>query len=115
MLYRIKDRKSESWIHHDRLKLCEDRELHIWLKPQRNELLSETVENEEFDFTGLFEEDDAAMSASDPLMSHTGSDHDNASASDFLLGKQTMVKVPRVHQIFWCLEGPLTTMDYQRN
>jgi hypothetical protein len=48
--------------------------LRIWLKPQRNDLLSETVENEEFDFTGLFEEDDAAMSASDPLMSHTGSD-----------------------------------------
>jgi hypothetical protein len=35
----------------------------------------------------LLEEDDAAMSASDPLMSHTGSDHDNASSSDFLLGQ----------------------------
>ena len=87
VLYRITDRKSESWIHHDRLKLCEDRELPIWLKRQRNELLSETVENKEFDFTGLFEEDDAAMSASDPLMSHTGSDYDNASASNFLLGQ----------------------------
>ena len=35
----------------------------------------------------MLEEDDAAMSASDPLMSHTGSDHDNASSSDFLLGQ----------------------------
>ena len=87
VLYRIKDRKSESWIHHDRLKLCEDRELPIWLKRHRNELMSETVENEEFDITGLFEEDDAAMSASDPLMSHTGSDNDYASASDFRLGQ----------------------------
>ena len=25
MLYQIKDRKPEFWIHHDRLKLCEDR------------------------------------------------------------------------------------------
>jgi hypothetical protein len=24
MLYQIKGRKSESWIHHDRLELCED-------------------------------------------------------------------------------------------
>ena len=87
VLYRIKDRKSESWIHHDRLKLCEDRELPIWVKRQRNELMSETVENEEFDITGLFEEDDAAMRASDPLMSHTGSDNDYASASDFRLGQ----------------------------
>jgi hypothetical protein len=71
VLYRIKDRKSESWIHHDRLKLCEDRELPIWLKRQRNGLMSESVENEEFDFTGLLEEDNVAMSASDPLMSHT--------------------------------------------
>ena len=35
MLYQIKDRISESWIHHDRLKLCEDREFPIWLKRQR--------------------------------------------------------------------------------
>jgi hypothetical protein len=49
--------------------------------------MSESVENEEFDFTGLFEEDDAAMSASDPLMSHTCSDKDDVSASDFLLGQ----------------------------
>ena len=36
--------------------------------------MNETVENDEFNLTGLFEEDDAAMSASDPLMYHTGSD-----------------------------------------
>ncbi|CAC5422811.1 unnamed protein product [Mytilus coruscus] len=29
VLYKIKDRKTESWIHHDRIKLCEDRELSI--------------------------------------------------------------------------------------
>jgi len=83
----IKDRKSESWIHHDRLELCEDREFPIWLKRQRNDLMNGTVENEEFDLTGLllFEQDDAAMSASDPLMSHTGINQDIASASYFLM------------------------------
>ena len=85
MLYQIKDRKSESWIHHDRLELCEDRALPIWLKHHRNELMNETVANGEFDLTKLFEEDDAAMSASNLLMSHTGIDQDNASASYFLM------------------------------
>jgi len=47
--------------------------------------MNETVDNEEFDLTDLFDEDDAAMSVSDPLMSHTSSDQDNASASEFLL------------------------------
>jgi hypothetical protein len=45
--------------------------------------MNETVENEEFDLTGLYEEDAAAKSASDTLMSHTGSDQDNAIASAF--------------------------------
>ena len=86
MLYQIKDRKSESWIHHDRLELCEDRALiPIWLKHHRNELMNENVANGEFDLTKLFEEDDAAMSASDPLMYHIGIDQDNASASYFLM------------------------------
>ena len=42
MLYQIKDRKSESWIHHDRLDLYEDRELPIWLKRHQNELMRQT-------------------------------------------------------------------------
>jgi len=97
MLYQIKDRNSEFWIHHDRLELCEDRELPIWLKRHRNELMNETVENGEFDLTKLFEEDDAAMSASDPLMSHTGIDQDNASASYFLM-PQTDVQWSRFRE-----------------
>jgi UV DNA damage repair endonuclease len=56
MLDQIKDRKSESWIHHERLELCEDRALPIWLKHHRNELMNETVANGEFDLTKLFEE-----------------------------------------------------------
>ena len=47
--------------------------------------MNETLENEKNDLTGLFEEHDAAMSASDLLMSHTGIDQDNASTSCFLM------------------------------
>lgn len=87
MLYRIKDRKFEFWIHHDKLKLYEDIKFHVWLQRQQNELMNETNENDEFDLAILFEEGDAAMSASDPLMCHTGSDQDNVNASDFLLSQ----------------------------
>ena len=48
--------------------------------------MNETIENEEFDLTILFEEGDV-VSASDPLMYHTGSDQDSANASDFLLSQ----------------------------
>ena len=46
---------------------------------QRNELMNETIENEEFDLTILFEEGDVVISALNPLMCHTGSNQDNAS------------------------------------
>jgi len=87
MLYQIKDRNSEFWIHHDRLELCEDRELPIWLKRHRNELMNETVENGEFDLTKLFEEDDAAMSASYFLMPQTDNGQGPASARDLLVSR----------------------------
>ena len=38
--------------------------------------MNETIENEEFHLTILFEEGDVVTSASDPLMCHTGSDQD---------------------------------------
>jgi hypothetical protein len=43
--------------------------------------MHETIENEEFDLAILFEEDVVVMSASDPLICHTGSDQDNANAN----------------------------------
>ncbi|CAG2207160.1 unnamed protein product [Mytilus edulis] len=46
VLYKIKDRKTESWIHHDRVKLCEDRELPIWIKRMRNQLMDQTMDEE---------------------------------------------------------------------
>ena len=47
--------------------------------------MNKSIDNDEFDLAILFEEDDAVMNASDPVMSHTGSDQDNSNASDFLL------------------------------
>ena len=39
VLYRIKDRKKEEVIHHDRIKLCQDRNHPLWLSRLRNKIL----------------------------------------------------------------------------
>lgn len=45
-IYKIKDRKGESVVHHDRLKRCDDREIPIWLRRMRHEICKEEgVEN----------------------------------------------------------------------
>ncbi|VDI11720.1 Hypothetical predicted protein [Mytilus galloprovincialis] len=38
-LLKIKDRKREEVVHHDRLKLCIDREIPLWLQRLRNDIL----------------------------------------------------------------------------
>ena len=42
--------------------------------------MNETIENEEFDLTILFEEGDVVISASNPPMCHTDSNQDNTNA-----------------------------------
>ena len=39
ILFKIKNRKRETVVHHDRLKPCKDRNLPIWLKRMRHNLL----------------------------------------------------------------------------
>ena len=39
ILYRIKDRKRELVVHHDRLRICEDRFIPMWLRRLRHNLL----------------------------------------------------------------------------
>jgi transposase InsO family protein len=41
VLYRIKDRKKEEVIHHDRIKLCQDRNHPLWLSRLRNKILKD--------------------------------------------------------------------------
>jgi hypothetical protein len=36
-LYTIKDRKRQCVIHHDKLKLCLDRDIPVWLRRMRNQ------------------------------------------------------------------------------
>ncbi|CAC5393507.1 unnamed protein product [Mytilus coruscus] len=43
VLSKSKERKSELWLHHDRMKLCEKRELIIWVKRMRNRLMNQNV------------------------------------------------------------------------
>lgn len=96
VLYKIKDKKRESWIHHDRLKLCNDRELPIWVKRLRNDILGQNIgedPNTEFegdmDTTSLFNENEDTDSASTPdvLVSPQDSDNDNLGASDVLMSQ----------------------------
>ncbi|CAG2200535.1 unnamed protein product [Mytilus edulis] len=66
VLYKIQDKKTESVVHHDRLKMCYFTELPIWLKRLRNNILHDTdsnvpIENEDsedlddiYDISGLF-------------------------------------------------------------
>lgn len=49
LLFVIKGRKKEKVVHHDRLKLCEDRVIPIWLTRMRNSfLLGEDITGDEF-------------------------------------------------------------------
>jgi hypothetical protein len=45
-LYRIRDRRGDAVIHHDRLKRCDDRTIPIWLRLIRNQLLDFKLEEE---------------------------------------------------------------------
>ena len=47
VLYQIRDRKKLSVIHHDRLKLCKDRDIPMWMRRLRHRLL--VPETEEID------------------------------------------------------------------
>ncbi|CAC5356179.1 unnamed protein product [Mytilus coruscus] len=94
VLYKIKDRKTESWIYHDRIKLCEDRELPIWIKRMRNQLMDQTMDEEtnEMDectlgLPDIFKENTNVMSSSDPLMSHFIGDAAIVSAPDPLVSR----------------------------
>ena len=51
VLYRIQGRKIESIVHHDRLKLCQDRTLPMWIRKLRHKIL-------ELDETLPYDEDE---------------------------------------------------------
>ena len=39
VLYRVRDQKKEGVLHHDRLKLCKDRDVPLWIQRARHKLL----------------------------------------------------------------------------
>jgi len=94
VLYKIKDKKTESVIHHDRLKLYLTTELPAWLKRVRNEVLKneDTLANQKeseeenicdlSDLSALFDHQDDNYLGSDTLgldkpLDHTGLMSDN--------------------------------------
>lgn len=108
VLYKIKDKKTESVIHHDQLKLYLTTELPAWLKRVRNEVLKnddtlanqkESEEENICDLSALFDHQDDNYLGSDTLglnkpLDHTGlmsdnltldNDGDNRNASSDIL------------------------------
>ncbi len=68
VLYRIRDRRGESVIHHDRLSRCEDRIIPLWMRRMRHQFLDldttiaydaaelDEEEEESLDLPGLFDQ-----------------------------------------------------------
>ncbi len=61
VLYRLRDRRRESVVHHDRLTLCEDRIIPLWMRRLRNQVLGEEFvqlaedeEEEDMELDSLF-------------------------------------------------------------
>ena len=119
VLYQITDRKADSWIHHDRIKLCEDREFPIWLRKLRNTILgNQTTEKEttsdcehlpldgtEIDLSALFDHNTPDVSSSDLLMSHSDSDLVNQTDTDETNQRDNAVSPPNEIEIVQTLEN----------
>jgi len=46
-LYKIKSTKSETVVHHDRMKRCNDRHIPLWIKRMRHELFNQDIVSQE--------------------------------------------------------------------
>ena len=106
VLYKVRDRKKESVIHHDRLKICKDRNFPLWLLRLRNKIMKGTVqrnidrETEDLGLSHLFSESikGNSDSVSDALIqsqSCSGIDVDSSQdrglVSDSLISDQTHI------------------------
>ena len=92
VLFKITDKKQkDSVIHHDRLKLCQDREHPIWVKKLRNKILRNDTreelyrsnidpESEDIDISSIFGD----LDTSDTEISTDGVPQSGA-ASDLLM------------------------------
>ena len=57
ILFKVSDKKKTYVLHHDRLKPCEDRDVPLWLRRKRSNLLdNEIVDSEDLCLDKLFEE-----------------------------------------------------------
>ncbi|VDI09313.1 Hypothetical predicted protein [Mytilus galloprovincialis] len=102
VLYKIQDKKTESVVHHDRLRMCYFTELPIWLKRLRNNILHDTdsnvpIKNEDsedlddiYDISGLFTNPDPVSDSltSEPDINLTHNLQDITLESDTLTPDQ---------------------------
>ena len=59
VVYKIRSQKKSEWVHHDRLKLCEDAELPLWLRRKRHIAL-------DLDETIAYDDDEDGNNLVDP-------------------------------------------------
>ena len=79
VLYQIKNTKEPRIVHHDRLKLCSDREVPAWVTRQRNKLL----ENDGINTNDNIDEDENDHKKQEDLISgEDGLSDNSAKASD---------------------------------
>lgn len=75
VLYEIEDRKKSYVIHHDRLKLCTDKDLPIWIQRRRTNFIDQLKDttplemtNEDiYDLSPLFSES-TQLTSDDPML-----------------------------------------------
>ena len=94
-LYRIKGRKGESVVHHDRLKRCDDRDIPTWLRRLRHEFFKDFSYEEslieDIDETLLYCEDDPGLQQLFKVVSESSVDQ---RSSEPCVNSGTMISNP---------------------
>ena len=74
-IYKIRSQKKSEWVHHDRLKLCEDAELPLWLRRKRHLVL-------DLDETIAYDDDEDDSNLPEPELEQSIRDDQNDELGD---------------------------------
>ena len=74
-IYKIRSQKKSEWVHHDRLKLCEDAELPLWLCRKHHLVL-------DLDETIAYDDDEDDNNLPEPELEHPIRDDQNDELGD---------------------------------
>lgn len=83
VLYRIQGKKENKVVHHDRLKLCQDRDLPLWLKRLRHSVLHPEPNDKESKLQNQVQEElPQSSSYEDDAVGLTNEGHENEPSND---------------------------------